>query len=269
MGLISFFNSSFFEDAHIVVCSWPTLRERLWRHVGLTEHTRRYIIAEEWLLNSMRSSDQTEDNIEGLCNQYEIPRSFNYTEAGGIYRRIKTSLDNIKAYEEAAWLYFNEIEMRRLAWVEESRRQRWRHFWRKFPPFAWNIVYSFYKITAGYGERPINSVIAFLCFLFAFASIHLFNGIQLGSNSINYDIRFNINAFGVLIQPQFWSDWLDALKYAVLRSVPIGYIPVKSDFVAPIGSSLWDLILSLTNTVVLMLLLVFTGVGLKRHFKRF
>jgi hypothetical protein len=92
--------------------------DRLWKRIRVTEHTRQYLISEEWLIRFLNSSVIIEDEKESLCLRYDIPREFSFREVGSIYRRIKTSLDSIKAYEEAAWLYFNEIEMRRLSWAE-------------------------------------------------------------------------------------------------------------------------------------------------------
>jgi len=74
MGLVSFFNSSFFENLTMVACSWPSSVDRLWKRIRVTEHTRQYLISEEWLIRFLNSSVIIEDEKESLCLRYDIPR---------------------------------------------------------------------------------------------------------------------------------------------------------------------------------------------------
>lgn len=259
MGLFPFFKSSFFENAHIIACNWPDVTERLFQRIPFTTHTRKYVIPEEWLVRQLKSSSLKVEDKLALCKRYELWGNFSYSDVGSIYRRIKTSLDTSKAYEEAAWLYFNEIEMRRVAWAEEFYSEQWYNRFKKLPPFLWGLIYSFYKICAGYGERPLNSAISFVLFLFLFASLHVLNGLQFEKQIINYDLSFT--GFGIFFSPQFWSDWGEGLKYAILRLVPLGYVPIKPDQAFVGGTGVGDILLSLANTTILTLLLIFIGLA--------
>jgi hypothetical protein len=61
------------------------------------------------------------------------------------------------------------------------------------------MVYNFYKVSAGYGERPLNCIFSFFIFVILFAFLHLFNGMKVGNRMVNYDLSINPDAFSVVI----------------------------------------------------------------------
>ncbi len=250
MSLFSFYKSSF-DEARFISCRWSDVKDRIF----FIPFKRKNVIPEEKFLSD--STDKEKFMVEDL-NGYE--------DVASLYRRMKTALDNTKDYQQASWFYFNEFEMKRRALEEEieNRVPKWRIFqWR---PLLWcycqlkkifsrYIFYFFYKVFAGFGEKPLWSFYWFLLWLLGFTTLNycigLKKGFSLSGGTIDY------------IDATFW----DSLIFTLYRIIPANYLPFKQMFDIPHG--FWGMLVPFLNTAVLIIFIAFIAIGLKRHFRRF
>ncbi len=239
MSLFSFYKS-IWEEARYYSCGWKAekriFEERIYDYV-----------------NHLDSKDRKEE----YKKNYEI-EDLNYNEIAALYRRFKTVLDNTKDYAEAGRFYFNEIEMKRKNLWDEIKEKKWPVPMTKI---LYSIIYLSYKKFTGYGEKPVRSFLWFLGFIFTFSISHLFNGLKYSSskNVINYDWALSLPGIQTI-----WNDWLIAIKYTLACFIPKSFLPEQW---ANISSAGW--FVSLLNSLVLILFVIFIGIGLKRHFRRF
>jgi hypothetical protein len=79
--------------------------------------------------------------------------------------------------------------------------------------------------------------------------------------TIDYDFAFAI--------PNIWN-WIVDASYSVLftfsRIIPVNYLPFDRSKFVPLHD---DVFISIANSFILVMLLIFIGIGLKRHFRRF
>jgi len=177
-------------------------------------------------------------------------------EIATLYRRFKNSLDNTKDYEQAGWFYFNEFEMRRKACIENSKSK-----FRKLKPR--HMLYSMYRVFAGYGEKPLLSTFWFFLFWTMFSVLNMFSGIQLSDGRlINYNVNFD---FSEVYNPI--KDFGYSALFTITKIIPADFFPLLKDNYNHIGPD--GLILSLLSSVILILFIVFIGIGLQRIFRRF
>ena len=174
-----------------------------------------------------------------------------HREIAGIYRRMKTALDRTKDYQESGWFYFNEFETKRRGLKIGPRK----------------TLYYLYKVFSGYGEKPLWSFIWFVVFAIVFSFIHLLSGLNTSMGNINYDISFKWEAIKNVYSGVFWMDWLNSLVFTFYRLIPVSYMPSSESAITPVG--LDGMIWALLNTLVLILMITFVGIGLKRQFRRF
>lgn len=250
MSLFSFYKSSF-DEARFISSKWSEEKDR----ILFIPFKRKNIIPEEKFLSD--STDKEKFKVEDL-NGYE--------DIASLYRQMKTALDNTKDYQQASWFYFNEFEMKRRALEEEIENSlpKWRVFrWR---PLLWfyrqlkkifsrYIFYFFYKVFAGFGEKPLWSFYWFLLGLLGFTTLNYYIGLKKGfslpGGTINY------------VDASFW----DSLIFTLYRIIPANYLPFKQMFDIPHG--FWGMLVPFLNTAVLIIFIAFIAIGLKRHFRRF
>lgn len=266
MSLFSFFRSSFFEDAHFDSIWFSKREERILKIIPIV---RKSIILEDLILNGLRGSGKEHDAELRIRESYEIEWPRHFKEVASLYRRMKTAMDRGKDYQESSWFYFNEYEMKRLGLKEGLQRRRERlKWWRHYGSMSVRgrlYLFNMYKVFAGYGEKPGWSFVWFLVFVLMFSIAHLFNGIKVAAGrGINYDLMLNIPNIKSLI-----SDLAVAAMFTLYRVIPTNYLPFNRQGLSPADSGFWDLLLSFANTVILLLMIIFTGMGLKRHFRRF
>ncbi len=198
-----------------------------------------------------------------LGTKLEIKNAQGFNTIASLYNRLKTASDNIKSYAEASWFYYNEFEMKRLGY---RKRFNLKTLFKNIGDHILYFIYSIYKLFVGYGEKPQRSFLWFLFFAcFLFPIIHILNGLYVKSYHFNYDIV--LANFTILRKPQFWSDFCYAVGFSLYRVIPVGYLPFQRQAIFPEGPE--GLIISFLNSAVLILLAIFTGIGLKRHFRRF
>ncbi len=247
MSLLSFYKSAY-ENAIFNSNRWDNVKESIFSF----KHNRRSLIFEDQLLNQINNLNTSRKKI--ILELYSLEDINSFEEIATLYRRFKVALDNTKDYEQAGWFYFNEYEMKRRAFKEQSR-----------PKY---IVYSLYKLFAGYGEKPLWSFYWFLILLMGFTFANLFSGIKLATGSIiNYDFSFSLNGLTNLFTSSFWLDVYYSFLFTLFRIIPISYLPVSKEQFLPIGGD--GYFLAFLNTAILILFITFIAIGLKRIFRRF
>lgn len=261
LEFFSFYKSSF-DEAHFVSSRWGEISDRV---LGIP-FKRKCMIGDELLLRYSLVTPYDEPQWERLA-AVGVDQFRDYNEIAVLYRRFKTTLDNAKDYQRAGWLYFNEFEMKRLAIREEMSRSPW---YQELTERGRYLLYSLYRLVAGYGEKPLWSFVWICTATPMFAAIHLLSGLSVGTSSVmNYDISFKgvSNLLDTGFLGRFLSDYGIALVFTIYRLIPVGYLPSGGLQIAPVGAD--GLLWSFLNSVVLILLATLTGIGLKRHFRRF
>ena len=191
------------------------------------------------------SKEETEEKkSDKFKREYQIQDLNTYNEIATLYRRFKTALDKTKDYTDAGLFYYNELEMKRKYFREKKNYGRWG-------------LYSLYKFFMGYGAKPLLSFIWLILSAFIFSGINLINGIK--------DCTGRIISYEWALSLPNWTDWLISFQYTISRFLPKTYLPHNWAEIETTGSGL----IPFFNSVVLILFLVFTGIGLKRHFRRF
>jgi len=125
-----------------------------------------------------------------------------------------------------------------------------------------------YKVFAGYGEKPAWSALWFGVSAFAFSFLYMMVGFRNSEGKIiQYGLDFSCNGFQSLINAETWGDWGSCLLYSLYRVIPTNYLPFPRIDIVP--ATLIGSLLAVVNSVILLLLVTFIGVGLKRTFRRF
>lgn len=274
MTLFSFYKSSF-DQARFISSTWDLLPDHVF--FGKIRFKRKNIIPEDIFIKGIRPPHYDRDTMDQLKARFMLEDLTNFDEVASLYRRMKTALDNTKDYQQASWFYFNEFEMKRLALKDqiEIGRPAWRIL--QWQPCIWAYkqlkkifsryrLYCFYRLFAGYGEKPLWSFWWFIGFAIIFGVLHFFSGLDpTGGGS---PIRFR--EYSSLAQFLSW-DFLRAigncLVFSFSRAIPVTYFGVSV-------SRYWDTgpygqIITFFNSLILLILVIFIGVGLKRHFRRF
>ena len=71
----------------------------------------------------------------------------------------------------------------------------------------------------------------------------------------------------IMFSRDYFSDWFYSIVFTFYRLIPVNYMPSTKSTITQVG--LHGLVLALLNTLVLILMVVFIGIGLKRQFRRF
>jgi len=197
---------------------------------------------------------------------FKIEDLSSYSDVEKLYQRMKAALDRTMDFAEAGWFYFNEFEMKRKALMENLKNMG---LLKRIKNQVINLLpYNLYFIFAGYGEKPFWSFLWLIIFTFLFAPLHLLSGLQVGeATTINYTFSPNLEGLKSVFSWQFGGDFFTALVYSLYRIIPVSYFPKTPTSMTPIG--LDGLLLSLFNTLVMILMLSFIIIGLKRRFRRF
>jgi len=262
MTLFSFHKSSF-DQALFTSSRWGEARDK----ILCFRYRRKNVIFEEQILTHLENRVDGDDERRRIRGVYRVEDLRDYEEVASLYRRMKTALDGTKDYQEAGWFYFNEFEMKRLALKDRLKNRSW--ISRLFSRLS---LYNMYKAFAGYGEKPLWSFIWFWIFSALFAWLHLLFGLNAPDGKyINYDVSISLQGLKNFVSSGFLcqliKDGFYTLAFALYRVIPVSYLPYQRSDFSPSG--LDGLLLSLLNTAVLILMVVFIGIGLKRHFRRF
>jgi len=244
MFLFSFYKSSY-DEAMFISSKWGAEKDR----ILIFPYLRKNVIMEEKFLGDL-SKYSDNDKAKKFREDYEIEDFSSHKDIAALYRRMKTALDNTKDYQQASWFYFNEFEMKRKAMEEEieSDPSKIRQVFNKL--FSKYILYFLYKVLAGYGEKPMWSFYWLGFFLGVFTLLNYLIGVHPVIN-------------GPDISPNLW----DSFIFALYRILPTNYIPYTRNFYVP--PNFWGLLVPFLNTLVLIIMIAFIGIGLKRHFRRF
>ncbi len=265
MNNFSFYKSTF-DSAIFISSKWTHTKEKNM----LLPFERKNIIFEDYFFSKL-APPSDEENHNLLKNYYYFFELNSFEEIANLYRRFKVALDNTKDYEQAGWFYFNEYEMKRRACLEDSEQERkWIKIGNKYKRKSVSkyMVYSLYKLFAGYGEKPLWSFYWLMFSAFVFSIVNLFNGIKFnGANLFDYSWDFSSQGFINSINLSWLSDFCTSIGFTFSRIIPLGYLPIpKEQFIATTPT---EYIISIANTLVLLFFLTFIAVGLKRIFRRF
>ena len=260
MHLFSFFKSDF-DQALFISSRWNSRREKL---IRIIPYKRRNIIPEERFLQELEASRNKELRSALVRKIYSMSNLDTYEDIASLYRRMKTSLDRTKDYEQSGWFYFNEFEMKRRALKETLKNA---NIFKKI--FSQLPFYNIYKTFAGYGEKPLWSFWWFLTLTFVFAILHLLSGLDpVGSESSPPTVYFGkYSSFSECISSEFLKDLSSAFVFSASRAIPVNYLGVS-----PSGywdSGIYGQVITFFNSLILFILVIFIAVGLKRHFRRF
>jgi len=242
MSFFSFYKSNF-DQARFISCDWREGKDSVLK----LPYKRRNILFEDFLFSNIAPNKKEESQFS---EKYHID-DLELKEIGSLYRRMKAALDRTKDYQESGWFYFNEFETK--------RREL------KFGPKK--LIYYLYKVFSGYGEKPFWSFIWFWIFVVIFSFIHLLSGLNTSDGQINYDISLKWEAIRNIFSGEFLGNWLNSFVFTFYRLIPVNYMPYTDSTITPVG--LQGLILALLNTLILILMITFIGIGLKRQFRRF
>jgi len=260
MSLFSFYKSSF-DEAIVSSSEWRSKAD----NILFFKYIRMNIIPEEILL----------DKHPVVASIYDLEDLKGYRDIATLYRSMKTALDRSKDYQEASWFYFNEMEMKRLAIIENvnencfqlnnpQKRPILTAFQRIKLIFGRQSIYWSYKTFAGYGEKPLWSFYWFAFFSIILSGINLINGIEKVVSGEGgpplHTIKFSQGVSG-------WSDIAAVFLYTISRVIPANYFGSRASEYYAIGNS--GSLIAFVNAVILVVLVIFIGVGLKRHFRRF
>lgn len=106
----------------------------------------------------------------GLVKPPEKPTPIedDYAEVERLYRNLQVNYESVNDYKSSGDFHYGELEMHR-------RASKWRWF-----PLYW---YNLYKLSSGYGERPLRAVLTLAGLLLAFSI--LFLGLESGLESLD------------------------------------------------------------------------------------
>ncbi len=262
MGLFSFFGSVFFEESHLVSNEWLEVKEPILRSFPI-RYERRNLILEENLYDALNDEAVSDGERRSLRVYFKLHLLRSRRDVESMYRKLKTSSDRSKDYHAASWFYFNEFEMKRRHLKDCRGLTNGRG--RKLAISGRLWLYSSFKLFAGYGDKPVWSLAWFGAFTVLFSVLHLLRGVQVpAKGSIDYDLAWDLPNLQELI-----SDFGYSFLFSLYHIIPVSYLPYQRGEYVPLQLEFSDLALAFCNTVVLLILVVFIGVGLKRHFRRF
>lgn len=258
LGMFSFFNSTF-DQAHFISNNWQNEKSN-W----LPFYKRRNILLDEVLFVHLRNLGPIQK--QRFEKEYKLEHLESYNTIEALYRRMKTALDNTKDYFEAGWFYYNELEMKRLM-VKDTIKDK--SFFQSIADRLQYRFYGIYKLFAGYGEKPFRSFIWFwVCAVVIFPAIHFINGLSVKlANGTILNIDFDFSKLETIFKPAFWHDFLYTVVFSLYHILPFNLLPLDKNIFMPNGAG--GMIWSFLNSIVLIVLVILTGVGLKRSFKRF
>ncbi len=273
LSLFKFFKSSF-DKARFISCNYKENDYNKDRgFLFFLPYIRKNIIFEDRIFSELNTKETNAENDEKkkkkrteIKKHYMLKDLNKRDEVASMYRRMKTSLDNTKDYEQSGWFYFNEYEMKRQALIDKDKQKgRLKYNLKRF--FSKRLIYYWYKVFAGYGEKPLWSLIWFLLFTFGFSIWHFFRGFDVSNgNKINYCFTSIGNWWDKFSWSFVW-DFFIAILYTISHALPTSFFSdIKPDCSS--GDDL-DFIMLILNSVILIILIIFTAIGLKRHFRRF
>ena len=270
MSMFSFYRSAFFEESFLISSTWRPMNDKIFARFRFTAFQRQYTIHEDlFFTGQYRLTENFHPIIKSkTADDFSYP--IHHSEIAEMYLRFKSAADKAKDYNLASWFYFNEIEMKRRHLVTEIRSTKKLYARVTKRVFGLSWVYSLYKVLAGYGEKPIWSFIWFTIFTTFFSIIHLYNGISVKNQGESLkDINYKLS---LTWPPPFeveLSDIFYSLAFTLSRIIPTNYFPGKPMDLSPLTGTPWDYLFSIFNSIVLVLMVVFVAIGLKRHFRRF
>jgi len=147
--------------------------------------------------------------------------NLSYKELETIYRNLKQNMQNNGDYSLAGNFYYREMECKK----ESMRGKKFSSNWFK------SFIYSFFKYSWGYGERPLRVIGAAVIIVFLTAFFFQYWGIVMGENTTeeqitDYDIHIALPSWNGV------KDYLQCVYHSFVTFTTLGYGDVH-----PIGFS--------------------------------
>jgi hypothetical protein len=285
MSMISFY-SSIFDNAIILSSNWKYVTGKCL----IFSYRRRNVIAEDIMFDEIIKIIKTDQRNDSgmslkLRKYWELEQMGDYDTAvwnnlALLYRRFKTALDRTKDYHEASWAYFNEFEMKRRSLKESIENYIPKKKLLKYEPpiyilrnfkkmFSRYCLYNLYKIFAGYGEKPLWSLVWYLIFSFLFSIAHFISGLDISGGVCSpHEIQLsNYSSLSTFISWKLILDLGKCFLYTISLTVPRSYLSTSISGYADTGD--YGQIISSFNSIIMLFFVVMIAVGLKRHFRRF
>jgi len=103
--------------------------------------------------------------------------------------------------------------------------------------------------------------------------LNLINGLAIQNASgeptqINYDVPKSWSELYLFLRSDFSGDLGQSFVFTIQSVIPTSYLP-GFNMGTTCPSDPGDFLVLLANSVVLILMIVFTAIGLKRHFRQF
>jgi uncharacterized protein YjbI with pentapeptide repeats len=179
------------------------------------------------------------------------------------YRQLQHALDASQEYVEAGHFYYNRLETQRRLFAKLTTAHG-AHILYRVGTFVKYLVYSMFRIFAGYGEKPGQTVLALLAVWSSLAMIHLYAGFKVNGRIVQGCLPWSPVSSGNLLD-------IKDISWSFLYSLYHVY-PFKSNITIPtlqLQPLSNGLTLPLITSIVLLLMLALVFMSLKRHFKRY
>jgi hypothetical protein len=150
-----------------------------------------------------------------------------------LYRDLKNNLDDERDYITAGDFYFGEMNAFAECGKEDKKLRSW---WGK------RAVYFMYWLAAGYGERPLRSILFFLCRLGILAASFRYECFTLEGKTI-------------------WPSWFDAAEHG-LRALTLN----RNYYIEP--KCFWGRWYTLAANIVGPVQIALIAIALRRRFRR-
>jgi uncharacterized protein YjbI with pentapeptide repeats len=170
-------------------------------------------------------------------DEFAIP--MHKEEARLLCRDLKASLEDQRDYPEAGEFYYAEMELRR-----------------KSVPAIFRPLFDLYWLVCGYGEKPLRSILVFLCMWFLFGTAYKFTWFTLSGEVSWRNVSHSIGP--VSFRPY----WVEALNYS-LRSLTLQQ---KGGYLEPYTP--WAHHLTVIANLLGPLQLGFIFLAMRRKFRR-
>jgi hypothetical protein len=202
------------------------------------------------------------DEIE--AREFKSPTKFR--EIADLYQKLKVATDATHDYRDSGAFFFNRLDMDRAFYKSQFR---WPSQIGRIAAGLRYALYSLYRVFAGYGEKPLWSLIWLIILGIGFAQLQMFAGFTIPVVNGHRRVVQYLPCFD-LSNNCFINDFIYSLIFSfshlnLLQSA----MHFGAEGLLPYDFGIWSLILNGVNSITLLILLTFFAIGLQKQFKRF